>query len=135
MTNELAACIEVEARQWLGTPFVAGAAVRGAGCDCGGLLVGVLRGVGVTLTRAATLQEAIILNAQLLTPTSPEAGAIITLSRAPGGRPVHIALQTSTNTLIHAHWSQGVVESHFGRWFADRVVAAYIIKGTCAWQP
>lgn len=30
-----------EALSWLGTPFHAGAAVKGAGCDCYGLILGV----------------------------------------------------------------------------------------------
>ena len=33
-----------EARRWLGTPYVHQASVRGAGCDCLGLVRGVWRG-------------------------------------------------------------------------------------------
>lgn len=33
--------VVAEAERWLGTPFHLGAAVRGAGCDCFGLVVGV----------------------------------------------------------------------------------------------
>lgn len=34
------------ARQWIGTPFHWGAALRGVGCDCKGLLAGVARELG-----------------------------------------------------------------------------------------
>lgn len=37
----------VHARAWVGTPYILGAAVRGAGCDC----VGLVRGVWSDLTR------------------------------------------------------------------------------------
>ena len=37
------ACIVREARTWLGTPYLHQASVRGAGCDCLGLVRGVWR--------------------------------------------------------------------------------------------
>ena len=38
------ACV-AEARRWIGTPYLHQASVRGAGCDCLGLLRGVWRAV------------------------------------------------------------------------------------------
>ena len=38
-------CIVVEARSWIGTPYVHQASVKGAGTDCLGLLRGVWRAV------------------------------------------------------------------------------------------
>ncbi|MCU0882311.1 MAG: hypothetical protein MUF14_06545 [Hyphomonadaceae bacterium] len=130
-----AAQIEQEARSWLGTPFVAGASVRGAGCDCGGLPAGVLANLGIPVSRVDELVKALALNHALLVPDTPQAGAILALSTEPGGRPVHLAIQTSAQTLIHAHWTRGVVENRFGRWFRDRLVAAYVLKGASPWQP
>jgi NlpC/P60 family putative phage cell wall peptidase len=37
--------VVAEARLWIGTPYVHQASVRGAGCDCLGLLRGVWRGI------------------------------------------------------------------------------------------
>lgn len=36
-----------EARNWLGTPFEHQARLRGVGCDCVGLLIGVTRALGL----------------------------------------------------------------------------------------
>ena len=37
----------IETRRWLGTPFMAGASVRGVGCDCAGLIEGVAGDLGL----------------------------------------------------------------------------------------
>lgn len=39
-----AADIVVEARSWIGTPYAHGAALKGTGCDCLGLVRGIWRG-------------------------------------------------------------------------------------------
>jgi len=39
--------VVAEARQWLGTPYHHGASVKGAGCDCIGLIIGVARCLGM----------------------------------------------------------------------------------------
>ena len=44
--------IAAEARSWIGTRFVNGQAVKGAGVDCGGLLVSVYAAVGFTAMQA-----------------------------------------------------------------------------------
>lgn len=41
--DEIVAC----ARRWIGTPFAWGQSVRGAGCDCKGLVAGVARELGL----------------------------------------------------------------------------------------
>lgn len=38
--------IAAEAMEWIGTPFIWGQAVKGRGCDCKGLLRGVMRELG-----------------------------------------------------------------------------------------
>ena len=43
--SNLAELILLRAREWIGTPYVHPAAVKGAGCDCLGLLRGVWREV------------------------------------------------------------------------------------------
>lgn len=43
----LRSSIVAEARSWAGTPFVPQASVKGRGCDCKGLIVGVAREVGL----------------------------------------------------------------------------------------
>lgn len=121
-----AAQIEAEARRWLGTPFVADAAVPGAGCDCAGLIEALARHQGlVPPPRGALSLEAGL--AQLMVPRvgAPMPGDVLLLAREPGGPAVHAALLTASGTLIHAHWSQGVVENRFGSWFRSRLVAVF----------
>lgn len=44
--DETRAAIVAEAKSWIGTPYVDGAKVKKAGCDCGQLLIGVYAGAG-----------------------------------------------------------------------------------------
>jgi len=45
--DDLRAALVAEAIEWLGTPWKHHAAVKGVGCDCVGLVVGVARAVGL----------------------------------------------------------------------------------------
>ena len=45
--SEQRAAVIAEARTWIGTPFHDGARVKGAGCDCGHLLLAVYEACGV----------------------------------------------------------------------------------------
>jgi cell wall-associated NlpC family hydrolase len=45
-STEKVALLELEANQWIGTPFVKGAMVRGAGADCVHLIAGIYRMCG-----------------------------------------------------------------------------------------
>lgn len=47
MTLTLRQEIEAEARTWLGTPYQHQARVKGVGCDCAGLPIGVARALGL----------------------------------------------------------------------------------------
>ena len=134
--------IEAEARRWLGTPFVEGAAVCGAGCDCAGLIEALARHEGlVPPPREALSLEAGL--AQLMVPRggTPLPGDVLLLARDPGGPAIHAALLTASGTLIHAHWSQGVVENRFGSWFRSRLVKAFAwptapdAERSFPWQP
>lgn len=134
--------LEAEARLWLGTPFAEGAAVRGAGCDCVGLMEALARAQGLVPPPRGTLSLEAGL-AQVMAPRSgpPQPGDVLLLAREPGGAPVHAALLTTAGTLIHAHWSQGVVENRFGSWFQARLVAVFawpappVEESKTPWQP
>lgn len=133
---------EREARLWLGTPFAEGAAVRGAGCDCIGLMEAIGRARGLEPPPRGTLSLEAGL-AQVMVPRvgPPQPGDVLLLAREPGGAPVHAALLTEAGTLIHAHWSQGVVENRFGNWFRPRLVAVFAWpdppdeESITPWQP
>jgi cell wall-associated NlpC family hydrolase len=123
------------ARDWLGTPYLEGAAVRGTGADCAGFILGVFGGLGLPLIHPGSLQTVLPANAGHLESAAPAPARILVLSRNPGGPPVHLALLSESDTLLHAHWSRGVVENRFGRWFSSRVHACYHVKGIQPWQP
>jgi NlpC/P60 family putative phage cell wall peptidase len=111
------------ARKWLGTPFLAGASVQGVGCDCAGLIEGIAAQIGTPCPTRHVVQHDILAAASaFLVPTDAlMAGNLVLLAREPNGPPVHAALITDANTLIHAHWSAGVVENRLGNWFTRRV--------------
>jgi NlpC/P60 family putative phage cell wall peptidase len=111
------------ARTWVGTPFQTGASVQGVGADCVGLIEGIAQQVGVTCPRRDAFEQDLLrAAASVLMPVEQaQAGCIILLSAHPSGPPLHAALVTDTDTLIHAHWRAGVVENRFGNWFRTRV--------------
>ncbi len=113
----------IEARRWLGTPFRANASVCGVGTDCAGLIEGIARKLGTPYPSRQAVQDDILTAARsFLLPTNVAiAGALILLAREPGSAPLHAAIVTDADTLIHAHWSAGVIENRFGNWFSHRV--------------
>ena len=117
----------IEARRWLGTPFMAGASVRGVGCDCAGLIEGVARNLGLAYPELQAVQHDILQAAVafMVAVDTPHPGHLVLLAREPGGPPLHAAIVTDMHTLIHAHWSAGVVENRFGSWFTRRVTHVF----------
>ena len=129
-----------EARTWLGTPFHHQASVKGAGCDC----IGLIKGVGTALTLVD------------YDPSSPEAQAFANYSMLPNSRrmreglttwlvetpvpeatladiyfmawgrePQHVALITDKG-IIHSYSGVGkVVEHALDEDWRRRIVAAY----------
>lgn len=134
--------IEAEARRWLGTPFVDGAAVCGAGCDCAGLIEALALHQGLVPPPRGRLSLESGL-AQLMVPRDgvPLPGDVLLLAREPGGPAIHAAVLTTAGTLIHAHWSHGVVENRFGSWFRSRLVKVFAWptlqheERSTSWQP
>jgi NlpC/P60 family putative phage cell wall peptidase len=133
--------IVAAARAWVGTPFVLGAAVRGAGCDCLGLIRGIrgelgapvparlppyppdwaLRGGGETLARRL---------AEWLPEAGPaEAAGQVLLFRLRAGAPAaHLGVLTEAGPaprFVHAYDRHGVTESPLAPGWARRVVARF----------
>lgn len=135
--------VVAEARAWIGTPYVHGAALRGAGCDCLGLIRGVRAGLGIAdpgrlpayapgwaLTgRGEALREGL---SRLMPPVPPGAvlapGQILLFrlrARAPAG---HLGILTEAGeapAFVHAYDRHGVVESPLAAAWARRIVARY----------
>ena len=121
-----------EARRWLGTPYRHQASVRGAGCDCLGLVRGVWRAVVGPETLAVppytpdwarergreTLLEAA--EAVLLPVAAPEPGDVLAFRMEAGGPVTHLGILGTADTLIHAYARRTVVETPLGPWWRRR---------------
>ena len=129
------------ARGWIGTPYLHQAARRGVGCDCLGLVLGVMAETGVPVPadlppytpdwnepqgRDALLAEL----ARRLAPCGSDAvGAILVMRMRAGAVAKHLAIGTGTGTFIHAYSKHGVVESWLTPPWRRRIAAAFAWPG------
>lgn len=113
-----------EAREWIGTPYVPQARVKGIGCDCVGLIVGVGEQTGLLAACAVPpYREGDMALMDSMFPAhfecieSPEPGAVLQLD-VPGNRR-HLAI-CAGDSIIHVYGRKiGVTEHPFtGRWQA-----------------
>jgi len=122
------------ARAWIDTPFAHQGRLRGVGCDCIGLVVGVAADLGIATPDragysrhpAGILQAA--LNAALIAAPAPAPGRVLLLRWE--GEPTHVALvgphPSGAFSLIHAYApSRKVVEHILDATWAARIVQAY----------
>ena len=130
------------ARGWLGTPYHHGAACRGAGCDCLGLIRGLWRdlhgaepeivppyGPGGLDQRGEALQAALSRHMRTLAPGNEGAAGTVLLFRLRARAPaMHVGLLSRPGPaarFIHAWEGRGVVESPLSAPWARRVVARF----------
>ena len=138
--------IVAEARSWLGTRWHHQASVKGVGCDCAGLVIGVARSLGIEgieeyegssemhgygrQPTADTLRKAC---AQFFLPVPPRpllAGNILLMRFS--NEPQHFALLAGGDPphIIHAYaQARMTVEHALDALWLSRVVAAYSYKG------
>ena len=133
-----------QVRGWLGTPYHHGAAVRGVGADCTGILIGAARELGVDFNIDMNYgMEDLIESTQALfkvyfheLPACPpngetvlEEGDIIFFR----SRHIyhHVAVYSRvTDTIIHVYRdSGGTVEHHFDSRWRDIVHCVYRFRG------
>ena len=129
-----------QARGWIGTPFVHGASLRGAGADCLGLVLGLWRDMHGPLPCAvppygpawpATDQGAALLAAlrtHLAPALTPQDGDVLVFRLQPAGIARHLGIQTGQGrAFIHACPRAGVVEAPLSRPWARRIVARLVL--------
>ncbi len=135
--------IVAAAREWIGTPYLHQASLRGVGCDCLGLVRGVWREVvGAEPEKAPAY-----------TPDWAEAGGVEALALAgarhfppkalnaiePGdvllfrwrdNTPAkHLAIAATAATMVHAHGGASVCETALSPWWRRRLAYAFSFPG------
>lgn len=140
------AAVVAEARRWIGTPYLHQGALRGAGCDCLGLVRGVWRALyGVEPVRVPAYtpdwsepeRDEILWRAaaRYLEAREPgwfEAGDVILFRMREGAVAKHLGIVGAVGagaTFIHAMSGRAVVESPLSAPWARRVVARFAFPG------
>lgn len=128
------------AREWIGTPYVHQASVKGAGTDCLGLVRGIWReffGAEPELMPAYTpdwgevgADELLMLGAgRMLRPVaSEEPGDVVIFRMRPGAIAKHMGIVAQIGegaSFIHAYDRHGVVESPFSAPWRMRVAGRF----------
>lgn len=135
--------IVCEARGWIGTPYRHGQSLRGAGCDCLGLIRGVARALGVNAParlppyppgwafrgQGEILAEGLAAHLVPLEAGRPLAPGQVLLFRMRAGAPAgHLGILTRAGTrpaMVHAYDRHGVVESPLAAPWARRITARF----------
>ena len=134
--------VVIRARVWLGTPYVHQQSVRGAGCDCLGLLRGVWRETFGAEPEAVPAysrdwsepqgDEALWRAAARHLIQKPreaaEPGDVLLFRMRDSAVAKHLGLQSETGPaprFIHAYSGHGVVESPLSQPWARRIVARF----------
>jgi NlpC/P60 family putative phage cell wall peptidase len=135
--------VVLAAREWLGTPYHHQASVKGAGCDCLGLLRGVYR--EVTGAEPETpppyssdwaetagrefLIEAAERHLNRIEIEDAREGDVLIFRMQNCATAKHCAILTGPDTMIDSMESAGAVETHLNTWWVRRIAAAYRFPG------
>jgi NlpC/P60 family putative phage cell wall peptidase len=137
----------VAARAWIGTPYVLGAALRGAGCDCVGLLRGVWSDMAGLPPPPAPPWRADWVNSSarpLVTaareyldpiPLDQAAPGDAVVLRILGTREAHCGVLERGDMLIHAMEGVGVVRVPFAAYLRGLAFAARFPPPYPGWVP
>ncbi|WP_342075404.1 NlpC/P60 family protein [Yoonia sp. SS1-5] len=133
------------ARGWIGTPYMHQAAVKGAGCDCLGLLRGVWADVfGAEPEKVPSytadwsepqgrelLFEAACRHMTPLTDTPLQSGQVLLFRMRQGAVAKHLGILAEAGvvpTFIHAYAGHGVIESPLSAPWRRRIAARFAVS-------
>jgi len=137
--------IIAEAHSWIGTPYQHQASVKGAGCDCLGLVRGVWRALygdepeaapPYTPDWAETNARETLLDAarrHLIESDIARPGDVLLFRMGERAPAKHAAILSSEHRIIHAYWGRAVVESRLAPWWRARQAAVFSFPGAAAW--
>ncbi|ABD08155.1 Putative phage cell wall peptidase, NlpC/P60 [Rhodopseudomonas palustris HaA2] len=135
--------VVAEARSWIGTRYRHQASVKGVGCDCLGLVRGVWRGcIGdepeapppyapdwAEAQGAETLAEAALRHLVPIAREDFRAGDVLLFRWRDGYVAKHVAIASSSTTMIHAHDGAAVCEIAIAPWWRRRLAYAFGFPG------
>ena len=144
--EDLESSVLHQARLWLGTPYRHQASTLHAGCDCLGLIRGVYRALygaepqppppyrpdWAEIGGRELLLEAF--HRWLVPVDAPAPGDVLVFRMAPGAVAKHCAIQSGPDRMIHAYWGRACVESVLGRWWRERLAAAFRFPTEIPWR-
>jgi NlpC/P60 family putative phage cell wall peptidase len=131
------------ARAWLGTPYRHQAAMRGAGCDCLGLVRGVWRdlyGVEAEEPHAYSpdwgesgaveiLRDAAARHLDEIPLGAARPGDVLLFRMTPGRIAKHLAIMSVEGKMIHAYSGDAVREIAYTPAWSRKAVAAFCFPG------
>lgn len=142
-TAEIRRRIVAVARTWIGTPYRHQAALKGVGCDCLGLLLGVLRELGADVPQAIpaytpdwaeaagreTLAEGLRKRLAEITPATAREGDIVLFRWRPHLPAKHCAILTAPDRMVHAQDGAAVSEVALSAWWRRRMAFGFAFRG------
>jgi NlpC/P60 family putative phage cell wall peptidase len=133
--NEIVAA----ARGWIGTPYRHQGALKGVGCDCLGLILGVWREIGgafegsvppytpdwAEANRRETLAEGFRAHLTEIDPRDAEAGDVVLFRWREHLPAKHAAIMTTRDRMIHSQERAAVTEVPLSDWWRRRMAYAF----------
>lgn len=128
----------MEARRWIGTPFLHQASMMGAGCDCLGLVRGVWREIlGPEPAQPPPYRTDWMIHARgepllelarrfFLPCGAVQEGALLVFRWREGQAASHLAIASSTAWMIHAHEGRCVAEVALTPAWRRRIVGCFM---------
>lgn len=137
------ACVVETARRWIGTPYHHQASLKGAGCDCLGLVRGVYRDLCGAEPEPmppytpdwaeGKSAETLLLGARRhLREQNPQAakpGDILVFRLRSVNMAKHMAILATPDTMIHAMEHGPACEVHYSSWWRRHCAACFIFPG------
>lgn len=141
--NNMRTRIVAEARGWIGTPYRHQASMKGAGCDCLGLVRGVWRALmdheaeapppyspdWAEAAKRETLLEAARRHLTEREIAEAWPGDVLLFRIRPQAMAKHLGILATEQAMIHAMEGAPVSEVALGAWWRRRIVAVFAFPG------
>jgi NlpC/P60 family putative phage cell wall peptidase len=135
--------IVAAARSWIGTPYRHQASLKGTGCDCLGLLLGVWREIGGSAIapvppytpdwaeagRVERLAEGLAVHLRELAQGEAREGDVVLFRWRPGLPAKHASILSAHDRMVHAQERAAVAEVALGAWWRRRIAFAFSFPG------